>query len=84
MSITPHLRRIGGIVACGVVIAGVSVIAQVSISLKPGPWTMLEGGVGDARPEIGPIVHVPFDDIQRGYHRIEPGQLDLRMEVDAD
>ncbi len=84
MSTTHRFRRIGGIVTCGVAMATVTVLAQLSISLKPGIWKMLDGGVGDPLPQSGPIVHVPFDDIQRRYHQIDAGPLDLRMEVDAD
>ena len=86
MSTTHRFRRIGGIVTCGVAMATVTVLAQLSISLKPGIWKMLDGGVGgNPLPQSGPIVHVPFDDIQRRYHQIDAGPLDLRMEVeDAD
>src|SRR5262245_53072311 len=78
-----RLKRIAVIVTCGVALTTARVLAQLSVSFKPGPWE-LRDGVGDPRPDIGPIVHVPFDDIQRRYHQIEPGQLDLRMTVDAD
>jgi hypothetical protein len=83
MSTTHRFRRIASVVTCGVGLAAVTVFAQLSIGLTPGPWE-LRDGVGDPRPNIGPIVHVPFDDIQRRYHQIEPGQLDLRMSVNAD
>ena len=84
MSTTHRLRRMATIVSSGVALATVTVLAQLSIGIKPGPWKMLDGAVGDPRPEVGPIVNVPFDDIQRRYHQIEPDQLDLRMQVNAD
>ena len=74
-----RFRRIASIVSCGVALATVTAFAQLSIGLKPGPWD-LRDGVGDPRPDIGPVVHVPFDDIQRRYRQIEPGQLDLGKE----
>lgn len=75
--------RVLAVLAAALTATSGALLAQISVSLKPGLFKMQTLGGGGAVPLTGPVIFVPFDKTQRRYLSIAEKPLELRLTLAA-
>ena len=74
---------IATVVVLGLAASGTVLLAQLTVSVKPGLFKMRTIGGNTAVPLTGPVIRVPYDQTQRRYLAIDEEPLELRVTLTA-